>query len=35
VFVFCKSYLTNNGAKDGIIGALRLVSRFKGLSLIP
>jgi hypothetical protein len=30
VFVFCKSYLTNHGAKDGIISALRLVSRFKG-----
>ena len=30
-----KWYLTNNGAKDGIIGALRLVSRFKGPSLIP
>ena len=31
----CKCYLTNNGAKDGIIGALRLVSRLKGPSLIP
>ena len=27
-------YLTNHGAKDGIFGALRLVSRFKGPSLI-
>ena len=28
-----KWYLTSNGAKDGIFGALRLVSCFKGLSL--
>ena len=28
-------YLTNHGAKHGIFGALRLVSRFKGPSLIP
>ena len=30
-----KWYLTNDGAKDGIIGALRLVSHFKGPSLTP
>ena len=35
VLCLCKCYLTNNGAKDGIIGALRLVSRFKGPSLTP
>ena len=29
-----KWYLTNHGAKDGIFGALRLVSCFKGPSLI-
>ena len=29
-----KWYLTSNGAKDGIFGALRLVSCFKGPSLI-
>ena len=34
VLVFCKSYLTNHSAKDGIFGALRLVSCFKGPSLI-
>ena len=27
--------LVTNGAKDGIFGALRLVSHFKGPSLIP
>ena len=31
---FC-DYLVTNGAKDGIFGALRLVSCFKGPSLIP
>ena len=35
VFVFCKSYLTNHGAKDVIIDALRLISHFKGPSLTP
>ena len=30
-----KWYLTSNGAKDGIFGALRLISCFKGPSLIP
>jgi hypothetical protein len=31
---FCEC-LVINSAKDGVIGALRLVSRFKGPSLIP
>ena len=35
VFVFCKCYLTNSGAKGGIFCALQLVSRFKVPSLIP
>ena len=33
--VISKWYLANHGAKDGTIGALRLVSCFKGPSLIP
>jgi hypothetical protein len=35
VFMFYECYLTKNGAKDGIIGALRLISRFKGLFFTP
>jgi hypothetical protein len=34
ILVFCVCLVTN-GAKDGLFGALRFVSRFKGPSLIP